>query len=380
MDKIKYDLILEGKKEIFKNNDKKYYILKVDDDKKQNIMIDIFNNFMKTINGKHKHFMGIDFEFNKVSKESKDVALMQINLENDNNDAYIFLFNPSELTNDNMKVLIKLLTNRDLIKILHGAESLDVPYVFNQLLITKKNIDNFCKNFYDTKYLCEIYHIENKIKSSCSIYELLLEHKVISSEKIEELNKIEEDMGPIYLIKIDIHNLSEQVLKYSLYDVLFLPQLLRGFLEKNKLYTKITPKITCLIFKYKKNIEDQFLKLEKNINTMNIYFIKEGNNRILLKDIWEMYYYYIVDKDNYFIYLKEINYFKNFLEIITKLIVYSNIIQYFTVYKNNKETINTFNFEGYYDWINSYKTINKFIDELNDIILLDIKSMLKDYQ
>jgi hypothetical protein len=29
-------------------------------------------------------------------------------------------------------------------------------------------------------------------------------------------------MGPIYLIKIDINNLSDKLLKYSLYDVLYL--------------------------------------------------------------------------------------------------------------------------------------------------------------
>lgn len=30
-------------------------------------------------------------------------------------------------------------------------------------------------------------------------------------------------MGPIYLIKIDINNLSNESLLYSLYDVLYLP-------------------------------------------------------------------------------------------------------------------------------------------------------------
>ena len=248
-----FDLILKGENEFTPNkNNKIYFILKVDSQMKENMMSDIILNFIKnqTKNIKEKHYIGIDLEFNKVSKETKDVALIQLNLENNNNKAHILIFDPSTIKNKDL--LVNLLSNKNMIKILHGAESLDIPYLFNQLLITKENIKGFCNNFYDTKYLCEYYHIENNIKSSCSIYHLLFEHNIINENKISELEEIENIMGPIYLIDIDVYKLSFEMLKYALYDVIYLPELIKVFMSKTNIYTHIIQEITCLIYKYKK--------------------------------------------------------------------------------------------------------------------------------
>ena len=56
-----------------------------------------------------------------------------------------------------------------MIKILHGGESLDIPYLFDQVLKDKKLIKSFCKNLFDTKYLCEYGHIEKGFNGKCSI-------------------------------------------------------------------------------------------------------------------------------------------------------------------------------------------------------------------
>ena len=201
----------------------------------------------------NKHYLGIDFEFNKVSKTDRDVALMQINLENDSNNGYIFALYPPELSKEDNKILIDLLTNTRIIKILHGSESLDIPYLFNQLLITSENINNFCIGFNDTKYLCDYLHLEKGLKGKCSIYNLLADNKVITQNKVIELEKIEEITGPIYLVKIDVHNMSEYILKYSLYDVIYLPELIKKFLSISIVYTHIIPNISCLINKFKRN-------------------------------------------------------------------------------------------------------------------------------
>jgi hypothetical protein len=77
----------------------------------------------------------------------------------------------------------------------------------------------------------------------CSIYYLLEEYKIITSKKIKELESIEDITGPMYLIEIDIHKMDFNIFRYSLYDVLFLPDLIKKFLVKKSL--------TLLIIKYK---------------------------------------------------------------------------------------------------------------------------------
>jgi hypothetical protein len=291
------------------------------------------------------HYIGIDLEFTQVTKESKDIAIMQLNLEN-NTSGYIFIFKPSELPNYN--VIIKLFTNVHIIKILHGSESLDIPYLFNQLLITKENIDNFCNNFYDTKFLCNYYNILNNIKESCGIYSLLYNHNIITLEQLNYMNKIEQDMGHIQNIVIDIHNMDANILKYALYDVLYLPQLIKKLLSyavgKNGLYYNALTDILHIVFKYKRKIDPIFLELEKLINQQNNNYIYENNVKFSFQSIYEIYLYqYFTFND-----LIEINYFKNFFTIIVKLLIYSSIS------KTNK-------YDKYYRWLSSYKYLNNII-------------------
>ena len=115
----------------------------------------------------------------------------------------------------------------------------------------KKLIYSFCKNLFDTKYLCEYAHIEKNMTGKCSIYYLLEEYKIVTHQKIVDLESIEEKTGPIYLINIDIHKMNFDIFRYSLYDVLFLPELIKKFLSKSQIYTKLIPEISQIIFQYK---------------------------------------------------------------------------------------------------------------------------------
>ena len=71
--------------------------------------------------------------------------------------------------------------------------------------------------------------------------------KVITSVKLNELLENEKKMGPIYDIIIDVNNLSKPLLKYSLYDTLFLPSLIKNF-PQEELYLKLVPELTSLNF------------------------------------------------------------------------------------------------------------------------------------
>ena len=360
---MEFNLILYGKDEFTKDtNHKTYQILVIDNKENENYMFQIINNF-------NKGYLGIDLEFNHVSREKMDVALMQLNLEDDTSDiGYIFLLNPSELSEENYNNLIKLFTRNNIIKIVHGAESLDITYLFNQLLITKENINNFCNNLYDTRYLCEYYKVlhtdpESTNKISCGIYNLLLLLNIITTDKLDELDVIEDQMGPIWLIKIDVYNLGVAFLKYALYDVIFLPQLLKKFFNFNNIYyNKIIPELTILIYKYKKNIENQFIHLEKLIGNMNIYFVFINNKRYLLQEIFEIFYNELFEK------LKEINYFRNFFKIITKFIIYNNIYNKYKIYTKSNNQLTNINFEFFFNWLSRYYNINEIIINYNELI------------
>jgi len=354
-----FDIILNGKNEFYDSINKKIYnILVVNTKEKEIKMLEIINNFIlnQNYNINESHYLGIDFEFNKVSKSYREVALMQLCLENDSNIAHILIIYPPNL--DNTKILIDLLINKYIIKILHGAESLDIPYIFDQLLINKNNIELFCNNFYDTKYLCDYYNFDtNKLTDKgCSIYELLIAQNIISKEKYDELDKIEERMGPIYLIKINIYKLNEALLKYSLYDVLFLPQLVKKLINYGHIYKNTVPQFSIIINKYKRNVELEFNELEKIINSMNIYYFYYNNHKYILNNIWLIYYDIFISFSNELNVLYNINYFKKFIKIITKFYIYLTIYKKFKIFKSNNNKF-IFNYHGYINWISNYQYI-----------------------
>ena len=112
-------MILYGKDEFYPGlNNKTYNILSCDNSEKIKIMITFFNNFINNQNKNTnvRHYIGCDFEFNRVRKQERDVALFQINLEIDNNNTgQIFVFYPPELSKEQTNVLIKLLTDKYII-------------------------------------------------------------------------------------------------------------------------------------------------------------------------------------------------------------------------------------------------------------------------
>jgi hypothetical protein len=144
---MKFDLQLLGKNEFYpKLNNKTYNIYVAKDKDKIQFMINSYNNFIN--NKSKKKYLGMDFEFNKVSRTARDVALCQINLEDDSDIGNIYIFDPKELDDKQNKVWINLLCQPDIVKIIHGGESLDIPFLFDQLLIKKDLIDKFIVNLF----------------------------------------------------------------------------------------------------------------------------------------------------------------------------------------------------------------------------------------
>ena len=353
---------LYGKNEFYPGlNNKTYNILSCDNSEKIKIMIDFFNNFISNQNKNIniKHYIGCDFEFNRVRKHERDIALFQINLEIDNQDTgQIFMFYPPELTKEQNNILIKLLTNKNIIKILHGGESLDIPYLFDQVLKTRDNIENFCCNLLDTKYLCEYGHIEtNSNIVKCSIYYLLEEYKIITAQKFKDLEAINFN----YLIEIDIHKMSSDTYRYSLYDVLFLPELIRKFLNKSEMYTKVIPEITKLVFQYKRLPNHEINKVKEFVYSNNMDFIKGDGTIYLLNDIYNFYILTLINKDikN----LMKITYFREFFDICFKYIAYKNIFSLNKIYqsKDKEASFKTFD-------LSKYSYLNGLLSKFNNEI------------
>jgi hypothetical protein len=293
---------------IVHENNKKYNINIIRTGKK--LLIDVINNFLLQSN----LVIGLDFEF-----KNKNIALMQINLECKELDSYIFVLYPPELNKKEMHLLIKLLINPKVIKILHGGESLDIPYLINGFFKNNKDLfDQFLKNFIDTKFLCEYYHFENQINKKCNIYDLLNEFKVIDSKKIKFLERIEHNIGPIYLAHFDINNLNKNLILYAIYDVIYLPKLYNKFRKISLMYKIIIPELTQVVY-FNKYFNSEYQKIKIYVDTLN----NTNFNNIKLIDHYKNKYNEIMKS---ILDLNKINYFKSFIEIITKFILYTLLI------------------------------------------------------
>ena len=155
--------------------------------------------------------------------------------------------------------------NNKIYKILHGSDSLDIPYTFNTFDNNKDDILKFTSSLIDTKYLCEYHHIENNIEDKCKIKELL-EHKVINQTQFDNLVKNEEKMGNISDIKIDINNISDELVKYSMYDVLFLKYLYLKFENiDNDIYKHLIPELTRYIYMERRDVIHNTEKIDNII-------------------------------------------------------------------------------------------------------------------
>ena len=318
-------------------------------------------------------FMGIDFEFN-----TKKVALMQILFEVHKKTTivkkYYIIYPPNlnQKTNDYLKYHI--MANKNILKILHGSESLDIPYLVDDYfnMEIEPSIDFFL-SMVDTRYLCEYLNILNSIRNPCKIYDLLVDLNIIpiSEKKALELN--EEKMGAIYDIIIDINSLTPELITYAIHDVVYL---IDAYTNLQQQIIKTNPKdyyllIDCLRFCFMEkrnitNIGDDIVI----INMMNNYFyyINKANqqtkhtlDKILIStntdtsthtDKTEYYYrvsmiktYDIIIKDyiesfSNIKFITNINYIKTNILNLLRTVVYVIILDNYKVKASNVQSVN----------------------------------------
>lgn len=297
----------------------------------------------------HKSFVGIDYEFN-----NRLIALMQINFEtmpdiNINTNSYIWLVNPAEFNKISTDILITyLMKNKRLHKILHGPDSLDIPYMYDIMFNNDKDtILAFTRRLIDTRFLCEYFRLStNEMVKRCSIYDALKYFNTITDKKFNDLNTTHDSMGPVQDISWNIHTMSSYHILYALYDVLFLKHFL------SDIYTRIhneTPQyapsyeyiysIIRYIFLERREVTDTIEFAKQFVNPMNNYMIRHHGKNITLVAVFNT----IID--NFQIktdtsdiidlnFILSVPYFKKTLHFLFKFFINNIVVNNFDVYIN----------------------------------------------
>ena len=171
-------------------------------------------------------YLSLDFEFNQ-----RQIAVMQLCFESPISKVkWIWLTNPAEFSKEENKIYIELImANKNIHKILHGADSLDIPFLFHTYFEDNKDIaKQFMKKYIDTRFLCEYFKQSIDDGKKCAIYDALEYFKVINKKQFDNLNNTHDGMGPVQDISWSIHTLDKYSTKYAYYDVLFL----KTFIQK----------------------------------------------------------------------------------------------------------------------------------------------------
>lgn len=301
--KIVYKKIKDKASEKINN----YYVNIVNSQRKKKMFLLhlIFYSFSAKLK-KNNSNIGIDFEFNKGK-----IALCQVCLFAKKTN-YIWIFDPRDFNHsDEKNILINYMFAADKInKILHGADTLDVPFMYSWLN-NKKQIIKFTKNLYDTRFMCEYY--KNFVKftnNKCSIYDALLYFKVITQETYNMLENITKKMPPIWKTVWDVNKMDNATIKYALYDVYYLEGLFAHIIKvTDDINKNVIPELTQLVYLHKANIFNHLSTMKKTIDSINNETMINIYNRTMEK----------LNVENLF----NINYFKSSLTIIFKYIIYS---------------------------------------------------------
>jgi hypothetical protein len=345
------DFPLKAKEEMNTNENKMYNVIVTND----SYNIDKFSCFIlvyyiEAYFGKQL-YMGMDFEFN-----NRQIALFQINFESKkgtNDYSYIFLINPNEYEDKILQFFIRyILGNKYILKILHGSDSLDIPYIYNILLDgNTENIIRFTKSIVDTRFLCEyIKIVENEAitENKCSIYDALKYFNSINDNVFDFLEKNHENMGQPEDISWNIHNISDYQTLYGLYDVLFLKQFIKDIMKRqnnNAICKYIIPELTRFLYLEKRNVTTVLKNIKISVDTINNYMIKKINKKtnfitvITLNTIYnDIVDHIVINEPKLSIkQLMSVNYFRGQVGLLCKLLIYHYISIKYNIYKNKTE-------------------------------------------
>lgn len=341
----------------------------------------------------NKHFyIGVDYEYT-----NKKIQLGQYNFEhNVALQSIIWMVRPNNLDaiiTDNLIELI--ICNKYIKKILHGSDSLDIPYMYNHMLQDDpKKIQRFTRTLIDTRFLCEYYKLtrDQVSDNKCSIYSqdstrsAIYYFGVVSDEQQQKLADLLESMPASFDIAWDIKLPKSQVL-YAQYDVIYLKYFYYRMIyvateddptplgKKSiiDLYKHVLNEITRFVYLERNDITFLMKKCKEEVDVANNYFIKTKNGIVKMIDVYNKESVGLetvnpkvsIDK------LAKVNHFKIPIMTLIKRIVYGHISYKCRVQKD-KSTIWTDKLDNQFifDFLEKmeYNYLNRMFRELNAIL------------
>jgi len=226
-------------------------------------------------------YIGIDFEFN-----GKQLGLMQICIFHDKHKHAVLCRPELEFSKDQQDRFIKCFyLNKQFRFILHGSDSLDMPYIYSIFRHKYHNdFSQFLSRTYDTRFLCEFnkfakHHADFK----CSLYVALLYANAISQSEYENLHKIEHKLYPMY--KINWHIINQYIINYAVHDVIHLYDLFHNLITPHILSNENTYLIIMDIYHLM-----ILLRCTKLINPTLVHPHKKIDKDIHNKELMEILY------------------------------------------------------------------------------------------
>jgi len=345
-----YYFSLSGKEEmnIFNNGENVCYYINLSEKIEQNIYFHAYFLVYALESLFNKYFyVGVDFEYTK-----KKIQLAQLNFEHSVVDkSIIMIVSPDELEPAMMENFIQMIMcNRCIKKILHGSDSLDIPYVYKGMLADDPDkIIKFTQALIDTRFLCEYYklNLPDATDSRCAIYDeepsrsAVYYFGLVSEEQQKKLSEVLNDLPAPHDIEWYIHKMPKSQVLYAQYDVIFLKYFYYKIINvaTQQAQTDLEKKNIIRLYKYVLNEFTEFVYLENNgitflrtkckeeVDVVNNYFTRKQGQIIKMIDIYNMVAKDLVTNnprveiDS----LLKVNHYKASITIITKRIVYGHI-------------------------------------------------------
>jgi hypothetical protein len=354
-------------KTIKENHKNIFFIIKINNNLTYQLFI-LYSLIYHSDSNNNKLFIGIDYEFN-----NKEVALCQMSFYPKRKLKYIFIFNPHS---HNFDYLIKyVFLSENIKKILHGSDSLDIPYIYS-VLKDKDNITKFTNTIIDTRFLCEYYKFISKHQDNkCSLYTALLYFNTIDTNFYDYIKENEKKLGKIYKIKWNIQTITNKELEYVLYDVLYLKDFYFDIIKKAQKHNirdlyifNYVILLTHFVYQEKFGITNIIDKIKNFVDSMNNNYIKTQKENITLHDVYKN----MIEKLPLFVNLLSITTFKNYLTYLLKFQTYIIISNNTPIYKD-KEVSHKYKEYDLYQMLNNNNYIQ--IRKLMELYTEEIKNI-----
>jgi hypothetical protein len=396
-----YYLMLNGNDEMqVLKNDIKYYI-SISIKNEQNIYFHAFILLFALESIFTEHFyVGVDFEYT-----NRKIQLAQLNFEHSVSEvSIIMIVSPPELNEVMTNNFINLIMcNKYIKKILHGSDSLDIPYVYTQMLENDPvKIRKFTRSVVDTRFLCEYYKLSQDVPldNRCSIYDedsnrsAIYYFKLISDEQQQKLSEMLQSMPVHHDREWNVHKMAKSQIIYAQYDVIFLKYFYYRILyvasndessdsdkkDVIQLYKHVLFEMTQMVYLERNNITSLFIKCKSDVDVANNYFIKKQNGIAKLIDIYNQVSVGLITTNPKVVIDKliRVNHFRILVMTIIKRLVYGTLSTKCHVNKDKNslwsdKLENDFIFE-FFEELN-FKHLASIFRELDKIIIKRISDI-----